>query len=141
MIDLTRDQLSEIEGYAKAAYPGECCGLLIGTTEGEDSIAITRIVPSRNLAAETRRDRFEIDPQVQFDTMRELRGGGERIVGHYHSHPDHPAHPSDTDAEMAYEPGLIWIITEVTNGAVTETAAFQALQSGGFKTLTINLGP
>lgn len=141
MIKLTQDQLSEIEGYAEAAYPSECCGLLVGIAENEENFVITRVISSRNLAAETRTDRFEVDPQVQFDMMRELRGGSEKIVGHYHSHPDHPARPSDTDADMAYEPGLIWIITAVRDGTATETAAFRAVERGSFKALAINLGP
>ena len=77
---------------------------------------MSRIVPADNVARERQRDRFEIDPKVRIDTERAVRGTGEAVVGHYHSHPDHPAAPSATDANMVYEPDLIWVIVSVDRG-------------------------
>ncbi len=89
---------------AERAYPEECCGLLIGHGDDATAIAVTGVAASRNVAKGRERDRFEVDPEVRFDLMRALEGGRDRIVGHYHSHPDHPARPSARDAEMAWEP-------------------------------------
>jgi proteasome lid subunit RPN8/RPN11 len=55
--------------------------------------------------------------------MRRLRGGAERLIGHYHSHPDNPALPSRRDLEMAFEPDLVWLITSVMGGRAAETTA------------------
>ena len=57
--------------------------------------------------------------------MRDLEGTPERMVGHYHSHPDHPAKPSDTDIGMAFEPELVWLITAVINGTAGRTRAWR----------------
>ena len=142
MIIIGQTQLSEIEALAETAYPQECCGLLVGQEDENRDVRITRVVASRNISATDRDDRFEIDPQVRFDLMRELRGSSERMVGHYHSHPDHPARPSATDAEMAFEPDLIWIIAAVVKGRATETAAFQATGAAAFRELTLEIaGP
>jgi len=124
--------LRRIEGAALAAYPHECCGLLAGTRDADGGITVTRAVTSRNLAETDTRDSFEVDPQVRFDLMRALETdcGGAEIVGHYHSHPDHPAVPSARDLAMAYEPDLIWVIAASRPDGVAEVRA-HALDAAG----------
>ena len=116
--------LQRIEVAARAAYPEECCGLLIGFRESEGGVQITRVAESANVAPPPRRDRFEVDPALRFATMRRLRGGREEIVGHYHSHPDGPARPSGRDAAQAYEPELVWLIVAVAGDRSTATTAW-----------------
>lgn len=119
---------------ASAAYPAECCGLLVGVESEAGDWAVTRLVPAANVAPEepghSVRDRFEVDPQVRIDLERELRGQEENVIGHYHSHPDHPAAPSATDLAKAYEPSLVWVIASVKVGKVTELAAFRLAEDG-----------
>ncbi len=133
MIIVAKALLATIRDLAEAAYPRESCGLLIGHSDAQTT-TVTRIAESQNVADGPGHDRFEVDPQVRFDVMRELglidAGGAvavaataERIVGHYHSHPDHPARPSETDLKMAYEPEMIWLITAVADGRAAETTA------------------
>ncbi len=123
MILLSRDHLKEIADAAEAAYPAECCGLLVGRTRPNGDIEVARVVASRNLAGEGAGDRFEVDPQVRIDLQRELEGRRERIVGLFHSHPDHPARPSPRDLENALEPELVWLITSVVDGRAVHTTA------------------
>ena len=105
MIRLTLTQLEDINTQAARAYPNECCGLIAGTRAVDGTVTVTRIVPSPNVligeGAKGGRDRFEVDPQVRFDLMRALQDTAEDIVGHYHSHPDHPAKPSITNKHAA----------------------------------------
>lgn len=107
---IPRRLLSHLEDAARAAYPEECCGLLVGLREGEGEVRVTRAVASANMALSSRRDRFEIDPLLRIALAREVRGTPEDIVGHYHSHPDGQAVPSALDRERAWEPGLRWLI-------------------------------
>jgi [CysO sulfur-carrier protein]-S-L-cysteine hydrolase len=116
--------LSDIETAAADAYPTESCGLLIGCGNAHDRLMITRIQVSANQAENNKQTSFEIDPQLRFDLMRELSGGSERIVGHFHSHPNGPAEPSARDLEQMYEPELVWFITSVKKGRPEVTAAF-----------------
>jgi proteasome lid subunit RPN8/RPN11 len=125
VIILTPEQLSEIEDAATAAYPKESCGLLIGQQHSKNSQTVTRVAVSPNKTENDTRDSFEIDPQLRFDIMRELKDTSEDIVGHFHSHPNGPAHPSARDLEQAWEPALIWVITSIKDGTVGETAAFR----------------
>src|SRR5262245_48041737 len=83
-----------IRQAAAAAYPHECCGLLLG--EGEGDVTVTKVIPVPNVAEDPRRA-FAIDPQMQFDLLRATRGQTQRIIGHYHSHPDGQAAPSVHD--------------------------------------------
>ena len=134
MIVVPRPLLKSICDLAEAAYPRECCGLLIGRGDRPATVTVTRIAESENVADGPGHDRFEVDPQVRFDVMRELGliadGGAavvvptaERIVAHFHSHPDHPAQPSQTDLDMAFEPEMIWLITAVEGGRAAQTTA------------------
>ncbi len=110
---------------AERAYPKECCGLLIGA--GEDVVIVSHVVVASNLSDDPHR--FLIDPQVQFDWLRKLRGTQERIVGHFHSHPNGRAEPSEIDAEMASESGQYWVIIPVHNGLSGSPKAYIAGQS------------
>lgn len=125
MIRMPTPALRHIEDAARAAYPHECCGLLAGIRDTDGTVTVTRAVASRNLAETDTRDSFEVDPQVRFDLMRglEAAGGTEEIVGHYHSHPGHPAVPSARDLAMAYEPDLIWVIAASGPDGVAEVRA------------------
>ena len=84
--------------------PNECCGVLLGA-----EAAITAILPARNAHAQPR-TRFEIDPQTLIDAHRAGRAGGPQVLGYYHSHPQGPAHPSQTDRAQAAHDGSIWAI-------------------------------
>ena len=130
-LSLSRNDCRRIQAAAAAAYPAEGCGLLAGVAadaaaEGSEEVTcwrVTRVVPSCNLL--NQKDRFEIDPAVRFALMRDLRGGPERLIGHYHSHPDGPACPSATDRAMAFEPELIWVIVAVANGRAETIKAYR----------------
>jgi proteasome lid subunit RPN8/RPN11 len=121
-----RPLLHRIFGEAAKSYPNECCGLLVGRSnaraDGIDCI-VTRVEPSPNVAEAGVRDRFEVDPALRFRLMRELGDGPLQIVGHYHSHPDHPAAPSPRDLEMAFEPELVWLIVAVPKGGKATASA------------------
>jgi len=137
MIVIRREDLKRIIDAAEAAYPEEACGLLAGIDRGADGILVTAVHASANVAAEPRR-RFEIDPRLRLDLQRALRETGERIVGHYHSHPDHSAQPSATDLEGAWEPGLAWLVIAVAGGqAIHTTAHVLAADAARFRELAL----
>jgi [CysO sulfur-carrier protein]-S-L-cysteine hydrolase len=123
-ITLPRPLLKRITAAAEAAYPEECCGLIIGHDAPDGQIEVTEIAESANLSQADKHNSFEVDPKVRFDVMQRLEGGGERIIGHYHSHPEQAAKPSKKDMEMAFEPELFWLISAIKKGAAKQTKAF-----------------
>ena len=116
---------------AEAAYPNECCGLVAGIKINDETHEISRVIESRNVHPSGGHDRFEIDPKVRFDLMRALGEIGdepptsERLIGHYHSHPDRPATPSIYDLTCVFEPELLWIILGLKQGFVRRVSVFQ----------------
>jgi len=123
MISIAARLMDQLTQAAQDAYPNECCGMLAGTGDLDGDLVITRVQTSTNVAEGSTRDRFEVDPKVRFDLMRELEGTDERIIGHYHSHPDHPAKPSAEDLKMAFEPELLWLIIGLEDSRISEVTA------------------
>lgn len=128
-IALPRAALRVIEGAAQAAWPRECCGLLVGLRQGA-AVEITRANPSPNRAADPR-VAFEIDPELWLRLTRTLEDGPESVVGLYHSHPDGPPAPSARDLAAAWGPDLIWIVTSVARGQPPRSAAFRLVEADG----------
>lgn len=122
MIAIDPPVLEAIVAAAEASYPDEACGLLVGRWSAAGHCRLRRAVPSANLAPDPS-VAFEIDPALRLDLQRRLRGGGQRVVGLYHSHPDGPARPSARDLARAWEPGLLWLILSVPAGEPVQTAA------------------
>lgn len=120
--------LRVIVDAAEAAYPEEACGLVVG--RGSRRAVVTRIEPSINLSANRLRG-FEVDPALRFRLMRDLAGHDERIIGHYHSHPDCEPIPSETDLAMAYEREFFWIITGVFGGQALMTTVHRLNAASG----------
>ena len=100
--------------HGQETYPHECCGALIGRDEG-----VTAIVTLPNTTEEGPRRRFLVRPSdYQMAERRATELGGE-LLGFYHSHPDHPARPSQYDLDHAW-PTFAYIIVAVAAGAATD---------------------
>ena len=123
MIVLPRAVVTHIAEAAEAAYPDECCGLLVGRAEASGDRLVSRVAASPNVAEGNTRDSFLVDPKIQFDLMRELGDGPESIVGHYHSHPHHGAAPSEHDRRSVFYPDHVWVIVAVDGGRAGDMTA------------------
>lgn len=122
-LTITSDDLEAIHRHATATYPEECCGFLIGRADGSATI-VERVSPAGNERRESRHNRFLIHPETVLAANKEARALGLDVVGYYHSHPDHPAQPSEFDREHAW-PGLSYAIVSVRGGQVTETRSWR----------------
>jgi len=116
--------LKNLLAAADAAADREICGLLFGTSERIDRVAVADNV------ADCPQDTFEIDPRALFAALRAERAGGDRLIGHYHSHPNGSAEPSPRDLAAA-EPGKLWLIL---GGGV---ARLWMMENGGFRELQL----
>jgi len=119
-----------IRQHAVRDYPRECCGVLLGSAEG-DLKRVCDVVPLPNLRSdpqrsgellpledpehESARNRYFIDPIDLLRVVKEARTRGLEVVGYYHSHPDQPAQPSAHDRELA-RPGYSYLIVTVEQG-------------------------
>ena len=104
-----------MRSHAAADYPHECCGFLVGTSDGGGAATLARTVPAANTREDSPRNRFEIDPGELVKIDRAARADGLGVVGFYHSHPDAPAAPSEFDREHAWQ-GYCYVIVSVRGG-------------------------
>jgi proteasome lid subunit RPN8/RPN11 len=112
-----RGSLEEMLAQARERYPFEACGVLVGVVQSP--ARVKRVVPVVNREQEQPRVRYQIAPEDQIRITREARERGEEIVGYYHSHPDHPARPSETDRRIAAEglsDGVFHVVVGVEKG-------------------------
>jgi proteasome lid subunit RPN8/RPN11 len=111
----------EIRRHGEAAYPGECCGAMVGRVDGAAK-EVLRLSPAVNRRTDDPH-RYLIDPDDLRRLEREVREAGQEIVGYYHSHPDHPARPSAFDAEHAW-PWYSYLIVRIDRGRGADMASW-----------------
>ena len=103
-----------IRRHGEETYPDECCGALVGGNGSADAI-----VALPNTTEEGPRRRFLVRPSDY--RLAEQRAGdmGAELLGFYHSHPDHPARPSQFDLDHAW-PTFAYVIVSVAAGAAAD---------------------
>jgi proteasome lid subunit RPN8/RPN11 len=125
MIAITRKQGDDIRRHAEAEYPHECCGLLVGRFAEDGRKVVAEVYPVSNAREEKdRHNRSLILPQEYMRGERYARERGLEVVGNYHSHPDHPAVPSQFDLDHAW-PTWSYIIVSVREGTASDLRSWE----------------
>ena len=139
MIFLNDELKQEIEAHGVRDFPNECCGVLIGEFKnGVKTVHEVRPLPNSFAPSEEfeksvlsepnetsevsvvgQERRYMVSSDTMFQLMREERKTGNKILGFYHSHPNHPARPSEYDREWAW-PWYSYIILSVMQGTPAE---------------------
>ena len=99
-----------IRQHGTETYPNECCGALFGR---DGAVVSTFALP--NTTEEGPRRRFLVRPQDYREAEGRAATLGLELLGFYHSHPDHPARPSQYDLDHAW-PVFSYIIVSVRAG-------------------------
>jgi proteasome lid subunit RPN8/RPN11 len=118
-IRLAEDALGAIREAARGAYPHEGCGALVGPAGGP--IALSLALPNRE--ADQPRVRFSVSPRDYMEVEDAAESKGLALLGFWHSHPDHPARPSETDRRYAWE-GLLTLVIAVEQGEPRDLTAW-----------------
>ena len=100
-LKIGRGDVGHIREHAKEAYPEECAGALVGMDVGEMKIVVD-VWRAQNTHEEERSRRFLIGPSRIKEFEERARERDMDVLGFYHSHPDHPAEPSEYDREHAW---------------------------------------
>ena len=123
MLEIAKSLIDEIRQHGARAYPNECCGALIGVADG-DSKTVRALLPLDNRRqGDAARTRFLVTADDFRWAEKEARAQSFDILGFYHSHPDHPARPSDFDREHAL-PWYSYIIVSVAHGEPQEATCW-----------------
>ena len=112
-------------------FPDECCGFLLGREETDGTRLILDILVVDNSKAGDKTRRFEISPLDYMTAEQHALDHNWTLLGIYHSHPKHPAVPSEHDRKAA-QPFFSYVIISVLEGG----AEGQSLSPAGY---SINL--
>jgi len=111
-----------IRAHGEATYPHECCGFLFGS-EQADQRDISHYLEVENSQVENRERRFLVSTDDYKNAEAHAEKNGLQLLGIYHSHPDHPAIPSETDRMQAM-PFFSYIIVAVAKGTSQELTSW-----------------
>ena len=133
--------MAALRNHAQGEYPLEACGFLIGES-ARGSTHVTSAVPAANNAIpETRRRAYAIAPHAWMSVEKQMDLLHHVIVGIYHSHPDHSAIISRTDAEALW-PELVYLIVPAGSMRHQPPAAWQLDdETGLIRACPINVMP
>lgn len=135
-VRLPARELRRIQDHARATYPRECCGALLGrvTSSGGRDREVVHTVPLGNAwsegGVEGTNHRYLIPAGAVRSIERAAERDGLEIIGFYHSHPDHPAVPSAFDREHGW-PWYVYLIVPVRKRAVGEARGWRLTDDRG----------
>jgi proteasome lid subunit RPN8/RPN11 len=112
-----------IRAHGAETFPHECCGALLGT-DSEESRVVRGLHKLVNRRADSPHNRFSVTSEDVRDAERAAQAAGLEVVGWYHSHPDHPALPSEFDREHAW-PWYSYVIVSVMGGEPQTMASWR----------------
>ena len=123
MLVINQQILDDICQHALQTYPDECCGILVGSDQGNER-TVVQAYRARNVSEQRRNDRYIIDEKKLIEVMKSVRNSPFDIVGFYHSHPDSASAPSRYDSEHAAWPGYTYLIVSVEKERVVSVQAW-----------------
>ena len=106
-----------IRTHGQETYPHECCGALVGRGDH-----VSAVVALPNTTEEGPRRRFLVRPSDYREAEHRAGELGAELLGFYHSHPDHPARPSQYDLDHAW-PTFAYIIVAVAGAGLGRQSA------------------
>jgi proteasome lid subunit RPN8/RPN11 len=131
---ISAELAGKIREHSVETYPYECCGALLGTDHDvlayahQESRKISREVlslfPLVNRRDDSPRNRFAVTADDVREAEKAASAQGLEVIGWYHSHPDHPARPSDFDRDHAW-PWYSYIIVSVHMGVPQDMTSWR----------------
>lgn len=110
--------------HGRACFPKECCGIMLGTVDG-DARRCTIAIACRNAYDGEQKDRFQLDPKEQVAADRKARELGLDVLGFFHSHPGEDAYFSSTDLKNSW-PWYSNVVMSIRDGEFAGAKCFIA---------------
>ena len=122
MIEIEKPAWDIMVRHAEATYPHECCGVMIGSIDG-DNKRVTEARALENVYTGGQEDRYEIRPTDLLEADRSARKQGLDMIGIFHSHPDCAAYFSKTDLENSC-PWYSFVVLSIDKGKFDHANSF-----------------
>ncbi|MBM3243083.1 M67 family metallopeptidase [Candidatus Poribacteria bacterium] len=104
--------------HAKDELPNEGCGILAGK-DGK----VLKVYKMTN--TDKSPSTFFMEPQEQFEAMKDMRRLGMEMMGIYHSHVASPAYPSPRDVKLAFYPDVCYVIISLNDKENPQVRTFR----------------
>lgn len=115
---IAQQLIDEMVAHSREDLPNECCGML-GGKDGE----VRTLIRVANAAASPLR--YEMDPQAQYNALKQIEDSGEELLAIYHSHTKSAAYPSQTDVNQAVAwPDQVYVIVSLADADAPDVKAF-----------------
>ena len=108
--------------HAKATYPNECCGAMLGRIDGDGKV-VTSAVALENAFGGPQGERYELRSEDLLKADAEARRQGLDLIGIFHSHPDCDAYFSKTDLENSC-PWYSFVVLSIQKGEFHHANSF-----------------
>lgn len=127
MLTVPQPLITTMHAHLEAGYPYEACGILIGEIDGVNKLVKDVVLVENKWDTfndrESLHNRFLISPEDMARADRDAAKRNLDIIGFFHSHPDSPSRPSETDREFAW-PVTAFVIVSVQQGKVATTQSW-----------------
>ncbi len=114
MIRIESAPWAEMVAHARETYPNECCGAMLGSTDGEQK-AVRVAIRLRNAFEGAQAARYELRPEDLLAADKAARERNMDLIGIYHSHPDCDAYFSKTDLQNSC-PWYYFVVLSIQKG-------------------------
>ena len=118
-VKISRQLANRLLYLAQASSGHEICGLISGKKSD-----LNKCYPVKNVS-DNPAQRFLLDAAEQIAALKAMRENGEELLAIYHSHPNAPAIPSQTDLELAAYIDLIYFIISLNTKGLLEIRGFK----------------
>ena len=122
MIRIESEPWAEMVAHARETYPNECCGAMLGSTDGEQK-AVRVAIRLRNAFEGAHAARYELRPEDLLAADKSARAQGLDLIGIFHSHPDCDAYFSKTDLENSC-PWYSFVVLSIKAGKFDHANSF-----------------
>jgi len=114
MIRIENEAWQSMVKHAREAYPNECCGAMLGSTDGETkNVKVGMVLENAFEGAQAAR--YELRPEDLLAADKAAREKGMDLIGIYHSHPDCDAYFSKTDLQNSC-PWYSFVVLSIQKG-------------------------
>ena len=114
MIRIESEPWAQMVAHARETYPNECCGAMLGSTDGEQK-AVRVAIRLRNAFEGAQAARYELRPADLLAADKAARERKMDLIGIYHSHPDCEAYFSKTDLQNSC-PWYSFVVLSIQKG-------------------------